>query len=306
MTRQSQFITSQRRSNAFTLIELLVVIAIIAILAAILFPVFAQAREKARQTSCISNFKQQMTAVLMYSQDYDEGYPLLQWLNTYDANPANPDKVLHQLLEPYIKNEQVFDCPSDPNGLEARWSGGVPVNPNSVTYVAEQRKFNRAMKSNFGVNAQTFAPYVVYSGGAGVGSLGVKQAQIGSPASTIYALDSRWDSTPGGGPKDGGNWGLDFPCYFYSAAAGGGNASPVTGQHAGLYWFGGWNPSNPTAWNVFGGVWPYHSSQTIVNVAWGDGHVKAMPIKALTAGCDVKDAWGGQITNADAYLWDYK
>src|SRR4051794_1908915 len=97
----------RNRLAAFTLIELLVVIAIIAILAAILFPVFAQAREKARATSCVSNFKQLATGVLMYTQDYDGGYPLLQWLDTYDANPAHPDKVIGNLLEPYTKNEGI-------------------------------------------------------------------------------------------------------------------------------------------------------------------------------------------------------
>ena len=66
------------RLNAFTLIELLVVIAIIAILAAILFPVFAQAREKARQTTCVSNLRQLGTATQLYAQDYDETYPLLE------------------------------------------------------------------------------------------------------------------------------------------------------------------------------------------------------------------------------------
>ena len=68
-------LSRHRQREGFTLIELLVVIAIIAILAAILFPVFAQAREKARQTSCTSNLKQQGTAMMMYAQDYDESYP---------------------------------------------------------------------------------------------------------------------------------------------------------------------------------------------------------------------------------------
>jgi prepilin-type N-terminal cleavage/methylation domain-containing protein/prepilin-type processing-associated H-X9-DG protein len=289
--------------SAFTLIELLVVIAIIAILAAILFPVFAQAREKARQTSCASNYKQLMTAALAYQQDYDGGYPLLQWLDTYDANPANPDKVLQQLLEPYTRNEQILDCPDDPSSLEDRWSGGgVSVDPNTVPYKEEQRKFNRALKSNFGVNAQTFAPYVVWKDGR-IGSYGAYDAQIKDPAGTIYALDSRWDADANGNPQNGGNWGLDFPCYFYSDGA---RASAARNDASvqGIYWFGGWNPSTPTAWNVFGGVWPFHTNRTLVNVAFADGHVKAMPLKAITAGCDVQDAWGGYITDASKYLWD--
>src|SRR5436853_560395 len=82
--------------RAFTLIELLVVIAIIAILAAILFPVFAQAREKARQASCLSNMRQIGTAITMYAQDYDETYPLGRTTNT-------PVVYWFQMVEPYVK-----------------------------------------------------------------------------------------------------------------------------------------------------------------------------------------------------------
>ncbi len=87
------------RKHGFTLIELLVVIAIIAIMAAILFPVFAQAREKARQTACISNMKQAGTAVMMYSQDYDEMYPLGSFIL-----PGMVTAITWQdLVEPYVK-----------------------------------------------------------------------------------------------------------------------------------------------------------------------------------------------------------
>ena len=105
---------SERRG--FTLIELLVVIAIIAILAAILFPVFARAREKARQTSCLSNVKQIGTALLMYVQDYDEVMPIYL-ISTGRGETDLPDIgydyiAWQDLLHPYMMNWQVYICPS--------------------------------------------------------------------------------------------------------------------------------------------------------------------------------------------------
>src|SRR6478736_2020079 len=93
---------SRRAAPAFTLIELLVVIAIIAILAAILFPVFAQAREKARATACLSNLKQLALGWLMYSQDYDEAYPMSAQLDQSDPNASMVFWL--EMIEPYIKS----------------------------------------------------------------------------------------------------------------------------------------------------------------------------------------------------------
>jgi prepilin-type N-terminal cleavage/methylation domain-containing protein/prepilin-type processing-associated H-X9-DG protein len=99
-----------RRYPGFTLIELLVVIAIIAILAAILFPVFARAREKARQTACLSNVKQLSLAVMMYTQDYDEMLiPSRQWSG---GTPPPTALIWPAYLAPYVKNTQIFICPS--------------------------------------------------------------------------------------------------------------------------------------------------------------------------------------------------
>jgi prepilin-type N-terminal cleavage/methylation domain-containing protein/prepilin-type processing-associated H-X9-DG protein len=102
-----------RKQSAFTLIELLVVIAIIAILAAILFPVFAQAREKARAISCISNEKQLATAERMYLQDNDEVFHELipGGMNNLAGEVGEPG-IWMAVLQPYIKNSQVFRCPS--------------------------------------------------------------------------------------------------------------------------------------------------------------------------------------------------
>jgi len=94
--------------RGFTLIELLVVIAIIAILAAILFPVFARAREKARQSTCINNVKQLQLAILMYIGDYDDTFPLA---HNDDSGSTALLRWFH-LIAPYVKNEQCWICPS--------------------------------------------------------------------------------------------------------------------------------------------------------------------------------------------------
>jgi prepilin-type N-terminal cleavage/methylation domain-containing protein/prepilin-type processing-associated H-X9-DG protein len=122
---------NRARGSGFTLIELLVVIAIIAILAAILFPVFAQAREKARTASCSSNTRQLGLAIRMYNQDYDEHYPFGGWMpNSIGTNEWQNSTA------PYIKNRGIFRCPStadldeDPSNPQRRdW------NRNPVTYL---------------------------------------------------------------------------------------------------------------------------------------------------------------------------
>ena len=100
----------RRATPGFTLIELLVVIAIIAILAAILFPVFSRARAKARQTACLSNIKQLTLAIDMYAQDNDETLPpSRQWSGAIPSG-ANP-LIWPAYIAPYIKNTQIFECP---------------------------------------------------------------------------------------------------------------------------------------------------------------------------------------------------
>ena len=140
--------------RGFTLIELLVVIAIIAILAAILFPVFARAREKARQASCQSNLKQLALANLMYSQDYDE--TLMRFCTQLPND--NGCFYKHDLLYAYTKNHQIWICPSSSNG------GGTPVGWPADT-----------------VNGDYGYPCMTVSG--------AKMAAIGAPSSVMMFIE---------------------------------------------------------------------------------------------------------------------
>ncbi len=125
--------------SGFTLIELLVVIAIIAILAALLFPIFAQARDKARATACLSNMKQIGTAVQMYIQDYDERifFRSTSNVNSTRIHTATSGNLLKwwNMLMPYVKNNQIYKCPSDDPKLVADSNGNLVI-PRSYAAAA--------------------------------------------------------------------------------------------------------------------------------------------------------------------------
>jgi prepilin-type N-terminal cleavage/methylation domain-containing protein/prepilin-type processing-associated H-X9-DG protein len=274
--------TSGARRSAFTLIELLVVIAIIAILAAILFPVFAQAREKARQTSCISNNKQIATSFMMYIQDYDEVMPPI--VNSF-LLPTTPNGGTQQwtamLLFPYFKSWGIFVCPSA--GHDNR---GVFTPGNSLAWWRNQMRF-----PNYGYNYLNLSKLE----GDCATTTGRSLAAVAKPAETLAFADSRiygtaagsaWINDPTAVPRV-----LPAPDECYNG---------WNGTESGWNW-----PADQEKPTSLGYVEARH--QDGVTTSFVDGHVKYMKFAALAAGTNFargirEDAV--VITNKDQYIWD--
>jgi prepilin-type N-terminal cleavage/methylation domain-containing protein/prepilin-type processing-associated H-X9-DG protein len=237
------------RRTGFTLIELLVVIAIIAILAAILFPVFAQAREKARATSCISNEKQMLTAALMYQQDYDQVWHRIKTgLAVGNSNnPGDPDQVFgsENMLYPYIKNYQLMKCPSDPvqrdDCATDRYGSGI-IAPISYSWTYYDN--NDASTTGFGL-----CPYTTTHNST-------PEAKVGSPAQTV-ALYELYMTT------SYVRW-----CSYYRA-----NNVELADKRA----LAGWPSYNTYGWCAANdGIIAIGGHQGLTNYGWADGHVKAL------------------------------
>jgi len=230
----------KRQHKAFTLIELLVVIAIIAILAAILFPVFARARENARRASCMSNLKQIGLGMMMYVQDYDETYPL-----SYEYNSQLPPDgyswsgtlwFWQQTIYPYTKNDQLYICPS------------TPVNAVSAAAVSLGKP-------------------IPYYGSYGVNSLLIRRgdikplalATVDSPSTTYMGMDA-------GGyriyPISAASVTQPQGSFWYLPGTGVGSAANLT--------------RGGVVFSVTGMDDDFNSGRHLggVNVIFGDGHVK--------------------------------
>jgi prepilin-type N-terminal cleavage/methylation domain-containing protein/prepilin-type processing-associated H-X9-DG protein len=226
--------TRPRQRTAFTLIELLVVIAIIAILAAILFPVFAKAREKARQATCLSNEKQIALAVLQYNQDYDEVMIPISGTTTRWT----------VLVYPYVKSYGIYRCPDD---------GGY--NDMATSAAGDRESYGMNIKLSTCIDG----PCSAYSG--------VTLAQIVNPADLCLIVEDNLSVVAGqsagyGGSNDLGGTNLGYANVWYGCTSATGCKSPtVDDEHVA-----------PTTYADFATPFARHTGGA--NVGYTDGHSK--------------------------------
>ena len=258
--------------HGFTLIELLVVIAIIAILAAILFPVFAQAREKARAIACISNEKQIGLGLIQYSQDYDE-YMVKAWYgpNGYlDSDPKAGTYKGMDAIQPYVKSTQVFHCPDYNDDLGLGQDGNyVPF--QQLTGPSHQHYGSYAMNAaywdgNYNDNG------ISSPGASSQGVTSFTLSTLSHPSTTAWIADGE------------GGYQFDWP-----------NINPTIITKNIRTW--------GSASQVDGSCGERH--QKFVNIIWCDGHAKATSLDTLMATKSVTTNTGTHVISPLLVIQDY-
>lgn len=309
---------NQRKSSlaAFTLIELLVVIAIIAILAAILFPVFAQAKEAAKKSAAISNSKQITLGVIMYAGDYDDtAVPLTNGPDGTNGFSGVP-YTWPMLANPYIKNWDLFKEPIDSTQNEAQWiqnanDWGLSISSPLTAY---QRDYLRSFFGSWGYNYVFFSPVTNDTDQV---RRGVSLTRSGQPANQILVVSGMGSNATGTWPNCGGTaagyYAMDPPSRV-------GSDNTVNSWNQGWYLEDATNGAvcGGASWNLYnayGSTWPRYArgkngggDPGLVSVGHLDGHVKTLKVGQMLEGAVYPASAplsGRGVTDQTRYRWGY-
>ncbi|MDK3161114.1 type II secretion system protein [Kamptonema cortianum] len=285
------------RRAAFTLTELLVVIGIIATIAALIFPVFASAKNQARHVAWMDSFHQVSLGTTIYMGDYDDRYMIPKF--NYDE-PVDPvhDRTWVQGLLPYVRAFELFVCPVD----NTRDPSLTAFDPDLVGADTYARYYRASTRSNIGFNYAYLSP--AYRNGQWVNDPR-SSSSVNDPSNTLQFGDSVWEMK-NGRPHGGGNFLVLPPCRFAlndgqivdSFGISGGKSTNIFQGNL------GWVEKSPDIFAQAGGLYAWF--KTSITVSFTDGHTARLRMNQITAGCDVRENWAGYILNESQYIWDLR
>jgi prepilin-type N-terminal cleavage/methylation domain-containing protein len=289
-------VRNYRIRGGFTIAELLTVLAIIAVLSAILFPVFRTAKSAAHRSVCMSNFRQSNLASQMYLGDYNDTFmPVNYDINNF--NNAEIDRTWVQLLMPYTTSMGTFVCPGD-FGTRPRGEGAFDV--DLVIGDPYKRWYRSSLRSNVGYNYLYFSP--VFRSANRWMTMPRTLGEITNTSESIMFVDSVYGRHPNGSPYGGGSYIVIPPCRYARQGTtlidtfGIGNAQAYAPNS-------GWLVSNPNSPFRFGLAYPWHIER--MNVGRVSGGTVSIRAERLSEGCDARNNWTGMILDSGKYGWDH-
>ncbi|MCH8979714.1 MAG: prepilin-type N-terminal cleavage/methylation domain-containing protein [Armatimonadetes bacterium] len=290
-----------RTTRAFTLVELLVVVTVVAILAAIVLPVFNRAKEQAMASVCLSNFKQVSLSTMLYQTDYDDRFALSRYSTEINATSAT-DRTWVQLVLPYGREFRIFRCPSDYTSRpESRAIFDADLLPGDTF----SRYYTVSKRTNLGYNYLYLSPLIQTQ--TYISPLSRSQTEINDVANMLVYGGSVHEVSEDGRPQGGGSYLIVPPCRYAQV----GNEVidtfrlsdvPNSALFRGELSWGVLPGEEPKPRASTGGLWPWHAEH--LTVAFADGHFRRITLDRASQGCDVLPAWAGLVHDRSRYLWD--
>ena len=290
------------RRRAYTLIELIVAVSIVAVLVAVLLPVFGQAKLAAQASVCMSNFKQVTFSSTLYMSDYDDRFVLSRYRTSSSATSAD-DRTWVQLVLPYNREFRLFRCPSD---YTQRPDSQAVFDADLVPGDTYTRYYTASKHTNVGYNYLYLSPLIRSQ--SFISPLSRTHVEINDPSAMLVFGDSVHDISSDGRPQEGGNYLIVPPCRYAQVGRFRQDTFRLSRIPNSAFFIDAivWDPTEVGQTTVAapfsGGLWPWHSEK--LTVIFADGHARRVRVEEAADGCQVRTSWGGYVYDLSKYFWD--